>query len=86
MRGIALWTPHPPLTGSCSALKGQTLSVRLAGVDAPEVLVRLAASQPPLTLQSFYLQMSHFGKAAQPFSEEAFALYAVASLHLRAGD
>ncbi|BGP51516.1 Scaffold-type E3 ligase [Rhodotorula kratochvilovae] len=39
---------------SFSALKGQTLSVRLAGVDAPE--------------------MSHFGKAAQPFSEEAFAL------------
>ncbi|GAA5825961.1 hypothetical protein JCM3770_001182 [Rhodotorula araucariae] len=37
-----------------TALKGQTLSVRLAGVDAPE--------------------MAHFGKAAQPFSNEAFAL------------
>ncbi|GAA5857999.1 hypothetical protein JCM9279_004934 [Rhodotorula babjevae] len=37
-----------------AGLKGETLSVRLAGVDAPE--------------------MAHFGKAAQPFSREAFDL------------
>ncbi|GAA5917250.1 hypothetical protein JCM8208_006769 [Rhodotorula glutinis] len=37
-----------------AGLKGETLSVRLAGVDAPE--------------------MAHFGKAAQPFSGEAFDL------------
>ncbi|GAA5923380.1 hypothetical protein JCM3775_007520 [Rhodotorula graminis] len=43
---------RPPT--SRAGLKGETLSVRLAGVDAPE--------------------MAHFGKAAQPFSGEAFDL------------
>jgi len=48
-------SPFTKIPTKRKELKGETIHVRLAGVDAPE--------------------MAHFGKPAQPFSQEAFELY-----------
>lgn len=63
------------MTLQTTGLKGQTLSVRLAGVDAPEVRRgRISELHDDALMAIVHRQMAHFGKEAQPFSAEAFDL------------
>ena len=54
----------------CADLKDQTLHIRLAGVDAPEVRVLLPKNPCRWT---YIPQAAHFGKPAQPYAAESLA-------------
>ena len=56
-------------------LKNETLSIRIAGVDAPEVFCVSKCYLPLLSYSIpnifFIFKASHFGKPAQPYAAES---------------
>jgi endonuclease YncB( thermonuclease family) len=60
------------------ALKDQTIHIRLAGVDAPEVNSLLVSTKlfkgfSVISSHGYYIKAAHFGRPAQPYSDAALA-------------
>lgn len=58
-------------TAQHTDLKDQTLHIRLAGVDAPEVSIIIHTVKATTGLLYVTTQLAHFGNPAQPYSSEA---------------
>ena len=52
-------------------LSGQTLHIRIAGVDAPEVRLPAFSSRSFVIALNIASQLGHFGKSVQPFAQDS---------------